>query len=170
MIAGSNWFNLMFGYCQGSSLKTNFHVAHSSWIKIFDQKWTHSKLKITKRNMWFSQIRNGFGLRFGQIAIFRMLCQKHEVFPNLISSLFVAVIWIRYFGWKFFIETQQPLKLIAACCPNARLYDQLCIRNELWVKTEVCRPCWIVPPDAVIFICTRKKMHLIKLVNRLSDN
>ena len=32
--------------------------------------------------MWFFQIQNNFGLKFGQMAIFQVLYQKHVVFPN----------------------------------------------------------------------------------------
>ena len=41
--------------------------------------------------MWFFQPRSGFGLIFGQMAIFRVLCQKHVDFPS--SKLVWAEIW-----------------------------------------------------------------------------
>merc|ERR1712127_394149 len=34
------------------------------------------------RNMWFFETGNKFGLNFGQMAIFHVLCQKHVVFRN----------------------------------------------------------------------------------------
>ena len=40
--------------------------------------------------MWFFQTQNYLGLKFGQMAIFRVLRQKHVVFPN--SKLFGAEI------------------------------------------------------------------------------
>ena len=43
------------------------------------------------RNMWFFQTQNHFGLKFEQMAIFRVLRQKHVVFPN--SKFFWAKIW-----------------------------------------------------------------------------
>jgi len=43
------------------------------------------------RNMWFFQTRNNYGLKFEQIAIFRVLRQKQVVFPN--SNWFWAELW-----------------------------------------------------------------------------
>ena len=73
-----------------SSLKTNFHAGRMMRHSLLESKFlTNNELTVSsklllkhlnmKRNMWFSQIRNGFGLRFGQMAIFRVLHQKHRV-------------------------------------------------------------------------------------------
>ena len=55
--------------------------------KIFD-KWRFSKGFV--RNMWFFQTRNYFGPKFGQMAIFQVVCQKNVVFSN--TKLFWAKI------------------------------------------------------------------------------
>ena len=52
-------------------------------------KWRYSEWFV--RNMWFFQTRNYFGQKFGQMAIFRVVCQKHVVCQN--SKLFWATIW-----------------------------------------------------------------------------
>ena len=52
-------------------------------------KWRFSGCFV--RNMWFSQSQNEFGLKSGQMAIFRVLFQKHVVFPN--SKYVWAEIW-----------------------------------------------------------------------------
>ena len=59
-------------------------------------KWRYSGWFV--RKMWFFKTRNYFGQKIGPMAIFRVVCQKHVVFPN--SILFLAQIWTNGFRRK----------------------------------------------------------------------
>ena len=72
--------------------------------------------------MWFFQTQNYFGQQFGQMAIFRVLRQKHVVFPT--SKLFWAEIWT---NWD----------ILGALLKNLVFSNSKWFRAEIWRNGDI---------------------------------